>query len=235
MRALQVRVGRARDRMTAKLTGRLGPGREFQTALESGVVTLIRGTAADAAEQAAAAWRAHPAGAPLVTAELAAPAPELAESAARLVRDWQRGVLQLVRDEAHGRLRLAKASAYAVNATGLLVMVGVFAATAFLPTGLEVATAAGTTVAAQKVLEAIFGDQAVRTLAEQARTDLLKRVRTLLNAEAARFDEVRSATGVDLTSAQRLRNAGARLVTARRGTVLPAGPVPRPSLTKGSA
>ena len=52
-------------------------------------------------------------------------------------------------------------------------MVSVFAATAFIPTGLEIAVAGGTTVAAQKVLEAIFGDQAVRTLAEQARADLL--------------------------------------------------------------
>jgi hypothetical protein len=235
MRALQARVGRARDRMVAAVTGRPTPGGDFQAALESGVVTLIRGAAADAAEQAAAAWRAHPAGAPLVTAALAMPSPEVADSAARLVRDWQRGVLDLVRTEASGKLAMARASAYAVNATGLLVMVGVFATTAFLPTGLEIATAAGTTVAAQKVLEAIFGDQAVRTLADQSRSDLLTRVRTLLNAEAGRFDAVRAGTGVDLASAQRLRDAAARLATARRGAVLPAGALPRPGLTKEAA
>ena len=114
--------------------------------------------------------------------------PTSPSDAERLVRDWQRAVLDLVRQEAEGKLKLAKASAYAVNATGLLVMVSVFAATAFIPTGLEVAVAAGTTVAAQKVLEAIFGDQAVRSLAEQARDDLLARVRTMLDAEAERFD-----------------------------------------------
>jgi hypothetical protein len=222
MRALQARIGRARDRVVAAVTGRPAPGRQFQAALESGVATLIRSAGADAAERTAAAWRAHPAGRELVTSELAFPSPELTERAERLVRDWQRHVLELVREEAQGKLALAKATAYAVNATGLLVMVSVFAATAFIPTGAEVATAAGTTIAAQKVLEAIFGDQAVRSLAELARTDLLKRVRTVLNAEADRFDLVRASTGVDIGSAQRLRDASAAVATARRVTDLPA-------------
>jgi hypothetical protein len=39
------------------------------------------------------------------------------------------------------------------------------------------------------VLEAIFGDQAVRELAARARTDLLGRVGRLLEVEASRFLE----------------------------------------------
>ena len=104
-----------------------------------------------------------------------------------MVRDWQRGVLELVRVEGGDKRFVARTAAYAVNATGLAVMIAVFASTAFIPTGLELATGAGTTVAAQAVLQAIFGDQAVRTLAAKARTDLLARVRTLLDAEADRF------------------------------------------------
>jgi hypothetical protein len=104
-----------------------------------------------------------------------------------MVRDWQRGVLELVRVEGGDKRFVARTAAYAVNATGLAVMIAVFASTAFIPTGLEVATGAGTTVAAQAVLQAIFGDQAVRTLAAKARVDLLARVRTLLDAEADRF------------------------------------------------
>jgi hypothetical protein len=232
MRALQARVGRARDRVIAAFTGRPAPGKQFQAALESGVVTLIRGAAADAAEQVGTAWRAHPAGAPLVTDALQRPSPELAERAERLVRDWQRGILELVRQEATGKLKLAKVSAYAVNATGLLVMVSVFTATAFIPTGLEVATAAGTTVAAQKVLEAIFGDQAVRTLAEQARNDLLARVQAILAAEAERYDAARAATGVDPQTAARLREAARTVTAARRAVELPDGALPRPGLVK---
>jgi hypothetical protein len=232
MRALQARVGRARDRVVSALTGKPAPGKQFQAALESGVVTLIRGAAADAAEQAATAWRAHPAGVPLATEALARPSPELAERAERLVRDWQRGVLDLVRQEAQGKLHLAKVSAYAVNATGLLVMVSVFTATAFIPTGLEVATAAGTTVAAQKVLEAIFGDQAVRALAERARTDLLARVQAILAAEAERFDAARVATGVDPQAAWRLRDSARTVAAARQAVELPAAELPQPGLIK---
>ena len=93
-------------------------------------------------------------------------------------------MLELVREEGGDRRFVARTAAYAVNATGLAVMIAVFASTAFIPTGLEVATGAGTTVAAQAVLQAIFGDQAVRTLAAKARGDLLERVRALLDEEA---------------------------------------------------
>jgi hypothetical protein len=232
MRALQARIGRARDRVVATITGKPAPGRQFQAALESGVVTLIRGAAADAAEKATKTWQQHAAGAKLLTPELRKPSPELQQNAERLVRDWQRGVLDMVRQEAEGKLKIAKVSAYAVNATGLLVMVSVFAATAFIPTGLEVATAAGTTVAAQKVLEAIFGDQAVRALAERARTDLLTRVHKLLATEAARFDGPRAMTMVDPRTAWRLRDSAGDVAAARRAVDLPDGEVPRPGLIK---
>ena len=137
-------------------------------ALESGLVTLVRGAAADAAEQAAGAGTAHPAGAALLATSRPAARPgrrRPAGSAERLVRDWQREVLELVRAEAGNKAFVARASAYAVNAFGLAVMIAVFTATAFIPTGAEIVVAGGTTVAAQKVLEAIFGDQAVRELA----------------------------------------------------------------------
>src|SRR5439155_17999826 len=119
-------------------------GGRFTEALESGLVALVRNAGADAAEQAASAWRLHPAGAALLAAadddaHLAAPSPDLPERAERLVRDWQRAVLELVRDEAGTKRAIARVSAYAVNGTGLLVMISVFAATSFNPTGVEVA------------------------------------------------------------------------------------------------
>ena len=46
----------------------------------------------------------------------------------------------------------------------------------------------GTSAVGQKVLEAIFGDQAVRALASRAREDLVERVERLLRVDAARFD-----------------------------------------------
>lgn len=234
-RALQARMGRARDRIVARITGRPVPGRQLQVALESCVATLIRSAADDAAEHTAAVWRANPAGAHLLSPELSRSSPDLHAKADALVQNWQKTVLDLVRQEARGKLALAKAGAYAVNATGLLVMVGVFAATAFVPTGAEVAAAAGTTVAGQKVLEAVFGDQAIRTLAEQASADLLARVRNLLNAEAERYDTVLNDTGVDLAGAQWLRDATTTLTNARHRAQLSGGvAAPKPSVARTS-
>jgi hypothetical protein len=104
-----------------------------------------------------------------------------------VVRDWQGAVLDLVRREGGDRRTTARFAAYGVNAGGLLVMIAVFATTSVLAPPIEVAVAGGTTLLSQKVLEAVFGDQAVRALADRARADLLDRVGGLLAAEEARY------------------------------------------------
>jgi hypothetical protein len=140
-------------------------------------------------------------------------------------------VLELVRTEAGTKLSFARVSAYAVNAFGLVVMVAVFTATSFIPTGAEVVVAGGTTVAAQKVLEAIFGDQAVRELADKARQDLLDRVRVLLEADAVRYQATLDGAGVDRTAPDRLRHVAATVRAARAAAPPLAGaaiPAPKP-------
>ncbi|RIV38940.1 GTPase domain-containing protein [Micromonospora radicis] len=206
LRNLEARVGRLRDRVVAAFSRRPAPAVELSDAIESQLVTLLRGVAAEAAEHAYTGWKAHPAGVALLAPDLAQHSPELPERAERLVRDWQRGVLELVRTEGGDRRFVARTAAYAVNATGLAVMIAVFASTAFIPTGLEVATGAGTTVAGQAVLQAVFGDQAVRTLAGKARADLLERVRALLDDEAARY----------LTRTEQARPTARTVVALRR-------------------
>ncbi|MEV1288355.1 GTPase domain-containing protein [Micromonospora sp. NPDC049679] len=195
-RTLEARIGRLRDRVVAAVTGRPAPERQLQSAIESQLVTLLREAAAEAAENAHTGWQAHPAGAALLDPSLARPSDDLPERAERLVRDWQRDVLELVRAEGGDRRFVARSAAYAVNATGLAVMIAVFTSTAFIPTGLEVAAAGGTTVAAQKVLEAIFGDQAIRNLANKSREGLITRVNALLDEEAARYTARIEAVGV---------------------------------------
>ncbi|BCJ65367.1 ABC transporter [Polymorphospora rubra] len=219
-RTLEARVGRIRDRLVAALTGRPAPASQLQTAIESQLVTLVRGVAADAAEHAYGGWQSHPAGAALLEPELGRPGPDLPQRAERMVRDWQRGVLELVRAEGGDKRFVARSAAYAVNATGLAVMIAVFASTAFIPTGLEVAAGAGTTVAAQKVLEAVFGDQAVRNMANRSRKDLLDRLEKLLDAEAARYLVRIRAVGPD--PGEELRRAAADVETARTAAGLTA-------------
>lgn len=228
MRALQTRIGRLRDRLVAAVTGRQGPVDRLQGALESGLVTLIRGAAADAAEQAAAAWRGHPAGASLLAAEpaLGRASEDLTERIQRRVRDWQRDVLELVRQEAGTKAFVARVGAYAVNGLGLVVMIAVFTATAFIPTGAEIVVAGGTTIAAQKVLEAIFGDQAVRELAAVARQRLIELVDGLLDEEAQRFHAVLTRQGIDAGAPAALRSAADAVRRARSASHLldPAAP-----------
>jgi hypothetical protein len=226
LRTLESKVGQFRDRMVAAITGRPAPGKNLQAALESQLVTLLRGVAADAAEQAYTAWQAHPAGAALLEPALQHPAKDLPQRADRLVRDWQQWVLELVRTEAADKRTVARAGAYAVNGLGLAVMIGVFTSTAFIPTGAEVAVGAGTTVAAQKLLEAIFGDQAIRTLAARARAELLERVDVLLDAEAARFSDRTAAVGLELEPGTELRQAAEDVERARGELALTAAGSP---------
>ncbi|HEY7174651.1 MAG TPA: hypothetical protein VH442_07020, partial [Micromonosporaceae bacterium] len=100
--------------------------------------------------------------------------------------------------------------------------IAVFASTAFIPTGAELAVAGGTSIAAQKLLEAVFGDEAMRQLARRARDDLMNRVRQLLEVEAARFGDVRASIDLDPTLPERLRRAqrtaGERAAAARLGS-----------------
>jgi hypothetical protein len=70
-------------------------------------------------------------------------------------------------------------------------------------------------VAAQKVLEAIFGDQAVRDLAERARRRLLERVGELLEAEATRFRAVLDEQRIDPQAPAALRRAADAVARGR--------------------
>jgi hypothetical protein len=67
----------------------------------------------------------------------------------------------------------------------------------------------------QKILEAVFGDQAVRRLAAQAREDLLHRVRALLDSEKARYLTVLDAAGAPGGAADKLRDAARAVDDAR--------------------
>ncbi|MGK5555372.1 ABC transporter [Actinomadura kijaniata] len=193
MRSLESRIGRLRDRVVAVFTGRPAAARELRTALESGVEALVRSVADGAAERAVDAWLAVPAGRDLLeragvarAGRLGRASPDLAGRAERAVRDWQGHVLDLVRTEGAERRGAARAASFGVNGLGLLLMLAVFASTGGL-TGLEIGIAGGTSVLSQKVLEAVFGDQAVRKLTDSARDDLRRRVRELMDAEQERF------------------------------------------------
>jgi hypothetical protein len=207
MRALEARIGRVRDRVTAAVQGKPAPGDELVEALESGVEALVRSAADEAAEKAGTAWRDDPAGRALLgDDDLRRSSPTMAEDTARAVRDWQGYVLELVRSQAQGKRRTARYLAFGVNGLGLLVMIVVFAHTAGL-TGGEVVVAGGASALSQKLLEAVLGDQAVRSLAQNAREDLHRRVTDLLESERRRFVARLDTAPVDEDAGPALRAA----------------------------
>ena len=193
LRSLQSTIGRMRDRVASAVTGRPRQVDRFQGAVTSGVETVVLERVAEAIDEVVGQWRSQRSGAALIAeraavgVDLTRVSPELAPQTERMVRDWQGALLELLRRESPGKQTSARVLSYGVNGVALVTMVGVFAQTGGL-TGAEVAIAGGSSAVGQKLVEALLGDQAVRRLAAEARTDLEARVRALVDAEAARFE-----------------------------------------------
>jgi hypothetical protein len=215
MRALESRIGWVRDRVRSVLTGKPSSAVELEAAVETSVDAVLLAAADRAAERAARAWREHPAGRALVAdAGLDTASPGLEDAARAEIRAWQGFVFELVQREGMSKRTTARLASLGVNGAGLTVMIAVFAHTGGL-TGAEVVVAGGTSALSQKVLEAIFGDQAVRSLAARAREDLLERVATLLAGEEQRFGAVLERVAPDDESQERLHAALRSFVAAR--------------------
>jgi hypothetical protein len=211
LRALEERVGTWRDRITAALRGRPAPERVAR-AVGDGLVHLVVDAADRAADRAHAAWHADAAGRALLGGlRLSRASADLAERTAAEVRAWQAGVLDLVSTEGAGRRATARYLSFGVNGLGAALMVAIFASTGGLTTA-EVGVAGGTALLAQRLLEAVFGDDAVRRLTQVAHDDLTRRVGALLDAEADRFRTLLDAA--DVRDGERLRAAVARLAVA---------------------
>jgi energy-coupling factor transporter ATP-binding protein EcfA2 len=208
MRALETRVGALRDRLKTIVTGAPAADAELKVAVENRVEAVIRTAAERAAERTARAWRERIPGRALLerAPELERASGGLDAAAEHEVRAWQGVVFDLVRQEGASKRTSARLASLGVNGAGLTVMLAVFAHTGGL-TGGEIIVAGGTSAVGQKVLEAIFGDQAVRTLASRAREDLIERVDRLLRSEAERFDALLEQSAPEADSFARLHTA----------------------------
>lgn len=207
MRNLESRIGRVRDRIVSAISGKPRQAEQVGQALQSGVEQLIAGQAELAADEVARRWQQLPGGAGLLAAhpDIARTAPGLLERVSRTVRDWQADVFAMVSDEGKEKRTAARIVSYGVNGTGVALMLVTFSQTAGL-SGAEIGIAGGTAVLAQRLLEAVFGDQAVRTLVQSARKDLSDRADKILATDRERLDAVLAQIGSGPT-ASTLRGA----------------------------
>ncbi len=213
LKSLENKVGALRDRLVNAVKGKPAQVERVTHAVESGLEKLLLEHAENAAEQAAGYWASTAPGRKLLEGQdrdLDRASREFRRAAETLVRDWQHGVLEMVRGEGADKRTTARYLAYGVNGLAVALIVVTFSATAGL-SGAEVGIAGGSAVLGQKLLEAVFGDQAIRRLAERARQDLDRRVDELFAAERARFTHVLDDLGVDPRSPEMLRAAARRV------------------------
>ncbi|WP_281168290.1 dynamin family protein [Nocardioides insulae] len=217
LRSLETKVGWLRDKVVNTFKGKPQQAERAQIAVESGLELLVLEHAEAAAERAEAAWQQLAAGRGLLqgsSQDLGRASRDLRRRAERAVRDWQAGVLEMVRSEGQDKRSTARFLAAGVNGLAVALMVVVFSSTGGV-TGTEVGIAGGSAVLGQKLLEAVFGDQAVRRLQERARADLEDRIRALLDAELSRYTELVDDLGFVEGAATRLRDAARRVDDAR--------------------
>jgi GTPase SAR1 family protein len=216
LRQVEAGISRLRDRITAAIKGNSPPTSGLGEALQSGVAELLTAQSRGASATVLRRWRQLPGGPEVVAAhpELANPVPQSVGNVERLVRDWQGEVLQLVRAEGKDRRTTARVLSFGVNGVGVILMLLVFGQTGGL-TGGEVGIAGGSAVLAQRILEAIFGDQAVRDLAAKARRQLMVRAEELYAGEQAPLHAAVAAVQVSAGQAGRIKAALVALEAAR--------------------
>ncbi|WP_375002633.1 ABC transporter [Aeromicrobium sp. CTD01-1L150] len=192
MKSVEERVSRLRDRLLDNLTGRRAQSAEVVDAVESGLQALIMEHAESAAEQTYRAWSSTPPGKALLARQrgLDRASRDARVSSERLVRDWQARVFEMVRAEGADKRLTAKFLAFGVNGVGVALMVLVFVQSTGAGGAAQVGVAGGTAYVAQKLLEAIFGAQAVRDLSRRAGEDLQACVIALLETEQKRYTDL---------------------------------------------
>ncbi len=220
-RSLDSTIGRLRDRVGSALRGQPAAAQKVEDALENGIHAVVLDAAARASENTRTRWRASRAGRSLL-ARLDAPqavagAPQAVSASpeqnadgeakgevqsaedifsaavAEQIRLWQGSVLEMIREEGADKRKRARFLSLGVNTAAVMLMVAAFSLTGGI-TGIEAGIAGGSGVVGTKLLESIFGEDAVRRMATRARTDLLERMADLLTEHAQPFTAVLEET-----------------------------------------
>jgi hypothetical protein len=216
MRSIEERIGAVRDRISGWFRGE--PKVEaMEVAISDNLSAVLQEAGAAAAERTAVSWSRTRWGRDIVAADpsLARPSPTFNEDASQAIRAWQSDVLRLVEEQGRGKRMKARFLALGTNVVGAALIIVVFTMTAGL-TLAEVGIAGGTAALAQRLLEAVFGEDAVRRLAERAKADLEARVQGVLAGELSRYGVLLDDLAVDEDAPRQLESAAAALRAAAR-------------------
>lgn len=211
-RSVESTIGRWRDRAGAALRGRPAPEVQVEQALETGLQAVIVEELATAGETSQRLWRSEPAGRALLgTDDLGRLPDDVPERSAAMIRAWQGDVMELIQREGAGKRTQARLMSIGLNIVTVGLMVVVFSMSAGL-TGAEVGIAGASGVVGTRLLEAVFGEDAVRRMAEAARRDLESRMEEFVTELKQPWRERLAA--VQEPEAQRLREAADALSLA---------------------
>ena len=203
MRAIQSRISSIRDRLTGFVRGRPVATTEVQGEITSTLEQMLVDHLDANALAITNTWRTLPGGARALDGDrsLERAADTTRQRIGPEIRAWQDDILELVKERGAGKRNMARVMAFGVNGVGVALMIVLFAQTGGI-TGGEVAVASGTAGVSQALLNAIFGEQAVRELAAAARERLLTRIDGLVADETERYRErIRSLTSGPSTTA----------------------------------
>ena len=175
-------------------------------------VAIARGT--EAARRVASEWssRAGPADQLARDPSLWSGSPDLAARIRPRLHEWVASIATDVQARGAGKRDLAFGVSLGVNALAIAAMVGVFAHTAGV-TGTELGIVAATGFLNQKLLQAIFGEAAMREMIANARERLEALIGDEFSKERDRYDRLTSDPAELRTLAEELRAATAPLAS----------------------
>lgn len=193
-RSITRAVASFRDRVTHFVTGKPLPIQPLEDALEAGLATLIEDELMKMRGEVDERWRNSETLKPLlkrVERDL-----DLHDISLEATQAWQHDLLKLLRTAGTSKRTTARFLAVGVNVTTVALMIVIFASTGGL-TGMEVGVAGASAAVSQKLLEAVFGDQAVRAMTKRAQALLLDRLEGSATQVLAPYRDMLRSVAVD--------------------------------------
>jgi GTPase SAR1 family protein len=185
-------LGRIRGTIVAAFRGMPeAPVGLVEKEVTSDVIAVAVSRATEAARRVASEWssRAGPASQLARDASLWSASPDLAARIQLPLHEWVASIATDVQARGAGKRDLAFGVSLGVNALAVAAMVGVFAHTAGV-TGTELGIVAATGFLNQKLLQAIFGEAAMREMIAGARERLEALLGDEFSKERARYDRL---------------------------------------------